>query len=70
MTDLQTKPPHLDNMESQLSSKHLPQGPPPLSKIVESLKKTISKNFWGEVTIKFKDGKPVLITTVSQTKIH
>ena len=68
MTDLQTKPSHPDNME--VSSKHLPQGPSPLSRIVELLKKTMSENFWGEVTIKFKDGKPVLITTVSQTKIH
>jgi len=40
-----------------------------LTKIVESLKKVMSENFWGEVVIKFKNGRPVLITTVSQTKI-
>ncbi|MDC1174193.1 hypothetical protein OAT67_02285 [Bacteriovoracaceae bacterium] len=40
-----------------------------LSKIIDSLKKVMSENFWGEVVIKFKNGRPVLITTVSQTKI-
>ena len=40
-----------------------------ISKIIEFIKKIMTEHFWGEVVIKFKNGRPVLITTVQQTKI-
>lgn len=32
-----------------------------MTKIIELLLSLADKKFWGEVTIKFKEGKPVLI---------
>lgn len=40
-----------------------------IRKIMELIQKAMDENFWGEVVIKFKDGKPVLMTTVIQTKL-
>lgn len=41
-----------------------------LERVIDSLKRAMSESFWGEVNIKFKDGKAVLMTTISQTKIE
>jgi hypothetical protein len=40
-----------------------------MSKIIDLLKELMNKNFWGEVTIRFKDGKPVFINENKGTKL-
>ncbi len=40
-----------------------------LAKIIAIIKKLMSENFWGEVVIKFKNGKPVIVITTTQTKL-
>lgn len=40
-----------------------------LSKIMAIIEKVMGEKFWGEVVIKFKDGKPVMVTTTTQTKL-
>tara|TARA_Y100000768_G_C23984113_1_gene687683 strand:+ start:1986 stop:2120 length:135 start_codon:yes stop_codon:yes gene_type:complete len=40
-----------------------------IPKIIELIQKMMSENFWGEVVIKFKNGRPVIMTTTTQTKL-
>ncbi|MEZ4873464.1 MAG: DUF2292 domain-containing protein [Bdellovibrionales bacterium] len=40
-----------------------------MTKIIELLLSLAEKKFWGEVTIKFQNGKPVVINKVEQIKL-
>ena len=37
--------------------------------ILDVLKRTVTEKFWGEVIIKFKDGKPVFVKTVETIRV-
>ena len=40
-----------------------------LDRIILVLQLTFKERFWGEITIKFRDGKPTLIQKLSQEKL-
>lgn len=40
-----------------------------MKKLLEMLLCLINERFWGEVNIKFQDGKPVMFTKEQQIKI-
>ena len=40
-----------------------------ITKIMQFITKAIEDNFWGEIIIKFKNGKPTLILSTSQIKL-
>ena len=71
MNDSKTKPPDFDKVRCSLCQRHCSKETSikSLSRVIDSLTKVMNENLWGEVTIRFKDGKPVLMTTISQAKI-
>lgn len=40
-----------------------------LKKLIEILRQLMGSGFWGQVTIRFKDGRPTLIQQEQQIKI-
>ncbi len=41
----------------------------PIQNIMDQIESIAQRNMWGELTIKFKDGKPVHITTSEQKQL-
>tara|TARA_Y100000768_G_scaffold371583_1_gene338439 strand:+ start:2758 stop:2943 length:186 start_codon:yes stop_codon:yes gene_type:complete len=40
-----------------------------LAKITSFLTKVINEKFWGEIIIKFKDGRPTILLSTAQVKL-
>lgn len=51
------------------NSEKLPKFTPPLVQIIELLVALKESGFWGEVTIKFKNGLPIAVTKHEQIKV-
>jgi hypothetical protein len=52
---------------SQGNQRTVDQG---VEEVAEILAELSSERFWGEVTIKFQNGKPILVTKAEQIKIE
>ncbi len=57
----------------EVRSKVIPPLPPSkeqtMEKVILKIKKLIKQNFWGEITIRFKNGIPTTIETVKTEKL-